>query len=309
MKTFRILVLCSGLVSTSHAIPLTYNLKIRRSFNVEPVLKQKKRTLVSAFPIYYARRSHIVDTNLDIDTREHRHIVGSLFNIRYMPSKHIWFEATTGLERDHGEYCGTQTFERSAVGIDDVVLAVGYRAFPVKKMQLVGYGLIGIPTKTDVTLCDRFGAFVGSRIFNVGIGAEISYSLIQSLPRSLSAIAQGRILHGFERSWEPILPEGGQIQPGNVTDILFALQYRQGLTVIEGGYNATFFSNQALLTPAQTLKTDTFVRNSWYGTIYRAKLKSFFQKPFVYGLGFNVSSAHKFDARTFTGWLNLTFVL
>jgi hypothetical protein len=303
-----LLLLLSCVIPAIQAIPLSYNLKVRRVFNVEPVIKQKKRLLVSAVPIYYSRTSHIVDQTFAVDTCEDRHIFGSLFNLRYVASKNLWLEVTTGIERDHGEYKGTPTFEHSSVGIDDIVLAAGGRAFMGEKIQLVGYGVLGIPAKTDISLCDRFGPFVGTRIYSVGIGGEVSYSFFDSLQRSFAAIAQGRILHGFERSWDPILPTGGQIQPGNVTDLLLALQYREGLTSVEAGYNATVFSDQALILPQEKIKSCVFTRNSWYATLSRANLKSFFDKPLVYGIGVNVSRAHKFDAKTFTGWLYFTFV-
>lgn len=303
------LILFSSLFSAVHAVTLTYNLKIRRIFNIEPIVNQKRsRLLVSAVPIFYARTSHIVDQAFATNTCEDRKVIGSLFNLRYVPSKNFWLEATTGLERDHAHYKGTPSFEHSRFGLDDLVLSAGGRAFLGHKVQVVGYGLMGIPLKTSINECDKFGPFVGSRIYNVGAGAELSYSFIDELPKSFAIIAQGRFIHGFDRSWDPILPKGGQIQPGNVTDFLLTLQYRQWRAIVEGGYNATQFSNQALILPLQKITSQAFVRHSWYATLSRATLKSIFDIPAIYGVGFNYSTTRKFDAKTLTGWVYFTLV-
>jgi hypothetical protein len=291
------------------AVTLTYNVRVRRIFNIEPVINQKKsRILASAAPIYYARRSHIVDQALNTDTCEDRNVFGSLLDVRYVPSKNFWAEVTTGLIRDQVEYEGTPSFEASRVGIDDIVLASGYRAFLDKKIQLVGYGLVGIPTSRDLSLNDRFGPLVGTRLYSIGGGGEISYAFLESIQRSFAAVAQLRVVHGFNRSWEPILPEDGQIQPGNVTDLLLTLQYREGRIIAEAGYNPTLFSNQALLLPAGNIPSDAFVRHSWYGTISGVNLKSFFDNPSIYGAGISTSTSSKFDTKIANGWIYFTLV-
>ncbi len=287
-----------------YPVTLTYNLKVRRAFNVEAVINNKKSwVLFSVLPIFYKRTSHIEDQTFGNDTCEDRNVIGSLFNVRYVPSKHFWVEATTGLERDHATFKGTPSFERSRTGFDDLVISGGGRAFFGKKVQAVGYGLIGIPLKTSINACDKFGPFVGTRVHNLGFGAEVSYSFIDELKKSFAMVIQGRFIHGFNRAWDPILPKGGQLQPGDVTDFLCTLQYRQRRVLMEAGYNATWFSHQAIILPLQKIRGEGFVRNSWYATLSRANLQSIFNKPFIYGVGVNYSTSKKFDAKTFAAWI------
>lgn len=87
MKKVVLFILFSNNFWAVHAITLTYNLKVRRAFNVEPIIKKKKWLLVSAIPIFYKRTSHIVDQTFATDVSEDRKAVGSLFNVRYVPSK------------------------------------------------------------------------------------------------------------------------------------------------------------------------------------------------------------------------------
>ncbi len=207
---------------------MVYNLKVRRVFNIAPLLERmKSRWPVTAVPIFFTRSRHIVEERTDLDTCEKRRAGGSLFNVRYVASKHWWAEATTGIAKDHGKFSGTDTFHASRVGLDDIVVSGGYRHFICKKGQAVVYGLAGFPTRRKVELSDRHGPLVGSRVYNVGFGLEGSYSFISELKRSCAAIVQSRFIHGFNRSWFPILPKDAKIQPGNFTDLLFTLQFRE----------------------------------------------------------------------------------
>lgn len=314
------LLFCVCFQSTSYAVTMVYNLKVRRVFNVAPLLERmKKRWLVSAVPIIFSRKSHIIDERTAVDVHERRTAGGSLFNLRYVPSKHWWAEATTGIEVDHGSYTkpgvsthgrytGSDDFRDYKVGLDDIVISGGYRHFFCKKWQLVGYGLVGIPTRRRVDLSDRYGPLVGTRIYNIGCGIEGSYSFINELKRSCAAIVQSRFIHGFNRRWFPILPSDAKIQPGNFTDVLFSLQYRERRTIVEAGYDLTVFSNQALLLATEKVVANTFLRHSGYMTISHAVLEGPFCKPFVFGAGLNVSSSKKFNARTVTGWVYGTIV-
>lgn len=215
---------------------------------------------------------------------------------------------TTGLETDHAHFQGTtDMFKASRTGFDDIVFSAGYRAF-VGNWQFVGYGLAGLPTKWGITKEDRFGPLVGTRFFNIGAGAEASYSFISSLERSLAASVQTRLIHGFNRCWFPILPEGSKIQPGNVTDLLLSVQYREKKTVFETGYNATFFTNQAVLLPTQKIKSNSVVRHGWYASILHAIFDGLFDKTTLIGAGININRSKTFDATNTTVWLNGTVV-
>ena len=229
MDRKKILTLASVLLLCFQveAVTLVYNMKVRRVFNIEPVLERmKSRVVLSAVPIVFWRKRHLIDTRTSLDGREKRRVGGSLFNLRYIISKHWWLEATTAVAADHGTFTGTDAFHASRFGLDDLVLAGGYRHFIGKRGQCVLYGLVGLPTRRKVELEDRHGPLVGTRFYSVGIGLEGSYSFISETKRSFAAIAQSRIIHGFNRSWFPVLPQGSEIQPGNGTDLLFTLQFR-----------------------------------------------------------------------------------
>lgn len=302
--TRLVLFICIAVYMPVSGVTLVYNLRVRRIFNVEPVLRQiKSRVIFSTVPIYFSRKSTLTDVTTTLDTCEKRRAGGSLLNVRYVHSKHWWMEVTTGIETDHGTFDTPVPFSATRTGFDDIVFASGYRQFFGKKVQVVGYGLVGLPTKRKVTLADRFGPLVGTRFYNLGVGLEGSYSFVSSLPRSCSAILQTRFIHGFNRSWFPILPRNAEIKPGNATDILGTIQYRKRRTIFETGYNATIFSQQALIFPTQTIKTDTFVRHAVYATLSHVILKALFNKPFIFGVGGNITRTKQFDAKTFTVWI------
>lgn len=310
-KSFLRILLCVSLFSEYRckAVTLVYNLRIRRTFDVPAALRNAKLHWVfSGVPIIYGRTSHIVDPVRRLNVCEDRKAGGALFNIRYIPSKHWFFEVTTGIEKDSAKFTGTDPFKASRTGFDDIVFAAGHRPFIGEKIQCAVYGLVGIPTRRKVSLVDRYGPFVGTRFYNMGVGAEVSYNFYKELKRSCSAIAQGRFIHGFNRSWFPILPCNNKIQPGNFTDCLVAMQFREKLTLVEFGYDGTFFTNQAVVTPVQKIKADTFLRNSGYISVSHGWLEGVAGKPFILGAGLNVSKSKQFDAKTITAWINATVV-
>lgn len=309
MKKITILALALLIPTCAHAVTLVYNLRVRRIFTIAAVLERmKSRWIATAVPIFFTRSRRLLDERTNLNGREKRRAGGSLLNFRYIPSKHWWLEATTGIETDQGTFTGTDPFHASRTGLDDIVFSGGYRHFVGKKVQLVAYGLAGIPTRRKVELKDKYTPFVGTRLFNLGIGGEISYSFLSELKRSFATIAQIRFIHGFNRSWRPILPAGSKIQPGNSTDMLFTAQYRKKRTIIEGGYDGTFFSNQAIITPVETIKADTIYRHTGYLSFSHAKFKAIMDKPIVYGAGFNVSYAPRIDTKTFSFWIHGSIV-
>ncbi len=297
-----VLLLCNQEAS---AVTLVYNLRVRIIFNVPEVLERiQSRTIFSVVPIFFHRTSEIETRTNDI-VCETRNAGGALLNLRYVPSQHGWVEVTTGIEKDSGKFAGSDPFRASRTGVDDIVLSGGYRHF-ISNWQLVAYGLVGLPTRRAVTLCDRYGPLVGSRLYNVGVGGEVSYSFVSELKRSVAIVGQVRLIHGFNRRWFPILPKEDIIQPGNGTDLFFSLQWRENRTVFEAGYDATIFSNQAIIKPTVTLTTDTFVRHSWFASIAHGFEQGLFDKPAVIGAGFNVNVAKQFNAKAFVLWVYAT---
>lgn len=302
-----LLLFCA--IAPSHAVTFVYNLRIRRVFTIAALLERmKSRWIATAVPIFSTRSSHLTNTATQLDVREKRRAGGSLVNLQYIASKHVWFEATTAIETDHATFTGTDPFHASRTGIDDIVFSGGYRHFLGKKIQLVGYGLAGFPTRRKIDQTDRYTPLVGTRFFNIGVGGEISYSLFSELKRSLALITQIRLIHGFNRSWYPILPKGSEIQPGNVTDLLLSTQYRKRRTIFEGGYNGTFFTNQALLLTTGTVKADTAIRHTGYAGVSHAIFNGLFNKTCIIGTGLSVSYAHKTDSKTVTTWISGSIV-
>lgn len=303
-------LLCCLISSTTiMSVTLVYNMRVRRSFNVPDSLKQlRSRFLVTVLPIYFQRDSEI-DSQEEPIIIEDRKTGGVIGNVNYIPSKHWWAGVTTGVEKDSGSFTGQSPFSASRIGLDDFVFTSGYRHFIGKNGQLIGYGIVGLPTRRTVTLEDRFGPLVGTRVYNAGVGGEASYSFANSLKRSTSFIVQGRFIHGFDRRWVPILPPDEKIVPGNFSDLLFAFRYREKRTLFQAGYDLTIFNNQGIKRPNETVTIDTFVRNSWYATLAHGTLRGFVDKPTFFGAGFSVSRTERFNARTLTAWIFLTQLL
>lgn len=291
---------------------LVYSMRIRRSFALDiPSAKKKKHFLVSAVPILYKRTRAINDIRLSLPVNiyEKNTIGGTLFNVRYVPSKKWWFEVTTGIEKETVVATGTSSFTVSRTGLDDIIFAGGHTKFLSKHAQFGMYAIGGIPAERKVQPLELYNTLVGTRFFSVGAGAEFSYSFINSLPRTVFVVGQVRGLHFFDRRWTPILPADATIQPGDVIDVLCAFNYREKRNIVEAGYSPTFFVHQAVKLPEQTVRGPNFVRHSVYATATHVFMKSYvLKKPLILGIGTNFSWAHRFNTRIVTCWLNATYV-
>lgn len=307
------LVLNLFITNATHALTLVYNIKTRRSFGIRADQIQLKKKLkgvaITVVPIIYARNRHVIDDRLKVNVCEHRINGGMLLDLRYMPSKSWWLEATTGIEREWVKARGTSNFNAARTGCDDIVLSGGYNMFPTKNFEIVTYILGGLPTRRKVTLIEQLGTLVGTRFFALGAGAEFSYSFINELKRSFIGLVQVRFLHFFNRKFFPILPCDATIQPGNTTDILITLQYREKKNVIEAGYNATFFTNLAVHLATGTVSDTNFLRNSMYITYARlTKEIPLLKIPGVLGAGLNIGRSKKFDTKIASGWIYMTII-
>lgn len=291
-------------------ITLVYNMKIRRVFNVSSVLKDKKiKWAATVVPIVYKRDRHIVSKDLGVDIKDKRLTLGSLLNLRYSFSKAWWIEASTGLENEHVKSTGTLNFDQSRFGADDIIISGGYNLFPDRNAQIVFYGLAGLPTRLSVTPQEVEDTFVGTRFFSIGAGSEFSYGFINTLEKGFVGIFQNRFLHFFKRSWQPILPSGGKIQPGNVIDLLFALRYRKTLNSFEVGYNPTFFNDEAVILPFRKIPTPNFVRHGYYASFtHGQKMVPVLKTPGIFGIGFSISRSHFFNTRIVAAWVNFALL-
>src|SRR5579872_1353106 len=247
-------VLC--IAANLDATTLVYNMRIRRVFRISEFLKQEPRSsyIATALPIFYQRKRHIVDDRIALDVCEKTRMGGSLLNFHYRNKHDWWLDLTTGIEYEHARINGSSTVNASRTGCDDLVFAGGVNLFPVRDTQLVFYGIGGIPTRLKVEPQEAQNTLVGTRFFSLGFGSEFSYEWFFELKRALISVVQVRFLHLFNRSWTPILPEGSTIQPGNVTDLLLTMHYREKKDIFELGYNPTFFTNQSVTLPTKKLE-------------------------------------------------------
>ena len=302
-----LLCTCSSLYPTT----LVYSMRIRRLFNIADLLKQERRSFFigSIVPIFYMRSRHIEDERFKVDVCEKTRMGGSLFNLHYSNKHNWWVEITTGLEHEHSRFKGSSNISAARTGFDDFVFSGGLSVFPCEHGQIVFYGIGGVPSRKKITAQEAQNTLVGTRFNSLGFGSEFSYEFIWSLKRSLIGIAQVRFLHFFERRWFPILPCNALIVPGNITDLLLSLHYREKRHVFEIGYNPTFFSQQAVKLITETIETKTFVRNSFYlDYAYIFSKSLLLKKPLILGGGFSVSKAKKFDSKVFSCYLSISLV-
>lgn len=288
----------------AQGVTLVYRMPVRRVFNLpKSETKNGPRIFGTVLPITYFRNSTIHED--DICVLEDRRVNGSLINLRCDTMK-WWGEVSTGIEKDSGKFNGDQNFCASRTGFDDIVITGGYRYFLSERTQLIPYILLGIPTRRKLDMIDRFDPFVGTRFFNAGLGGEASYSFINERKRTSSFVWQGRFLHGFKRAWFPILPLEATVFPGDVFDFLFALQHREGKSVIQGGYDLTVFSNEAVRFPDRKIEGSSFTRNSGYVNFAYGFKKGLLNKPTVLGFGGSISKTKRFDSTNYVAWAFLT---
>lgn len=303
-------------VQNIHSVTIVYNMKVRRIFSDPKSLQPatKRRWVATVLPYFYARKRHIFEQSPTqiVNIRDKTLSGGVLFDLRYISPKHWWIELTTGLEKESLKSRGTSNFNISRVGFDDIIINPGYNFYPTKKSQMSIYALAGFPTRTRVTPNETFDTLVGTRFFGLGTGLEFAYDFIKTRERAFIGIAQFRLVHFFNRRFFPVLPRNAKIQPGNETDFLLTLLYVTNHSDVfdayEFGYNPTIFTNQAVILPTQTIKTNTFLRNSFYFSYKHLGHFKLFNKPTVVGGGFSYARTKLFDAKIFACWLNLSVV-
>lgn len=290
------------------ATTLVYNLRVRRSFDSSLVFTTKRKSIwgVSVVPIVRHRSIHVQDAPLQINLCENRTAGGALLNARYIYGP-CWFEATTAVIHESAHSRGTTVFDESRTGLDDIVLSFGRDCCPTAETHLVLYGVAGFPTKRDVETFELQDTLVGTRFFAAGGGCELSHSFIRELKRALIVLFQGRFLHFFTRDWSPPLPPGSKIQPGNVSDLLYAVRYRIKKNIIETGYNQTFFTDQAVILPTTRICADFELRHSVYASYsYFFRNVLVVHRPMLIGIGVSLSRSKRFDLKDHTVWLNIT---
>lgn len=312
-KLFLVVCITIFSMQSMSCTSLVYNLKIRRVFSGFGTLvtygsKIKHPIwLASAVPIFYHRTGYFVNERFGTDIREKRFGGGAIFNVRYIASRSWWAEGTTAVQKETVRARGTANFSASRTGLDDIIFSAGYNAFPSEESQVTIYGLAGFPTRTRVTAQEAQDRLVGTRFYGLGGGLEGSYSFITTQEKMLAGILQVRTIYFFPRCWEPIIP--GRIHPGFVTDLLLSLRYRTGLTAIEGGYNPSFATGQALILPTETIRSRPAVRHGCFASVmHLTERLRFFDKPVAVGTGIIVNRLGRFDATSVSWWGNITVI-
>lgn len=287
---------------------LVYNLKIRRSFTeVAPFLKEQNgfTYVLTSLPVFYYRKARFIIDRTDDDICDKRVGGGSIFNVR-VPSKHWWGEVTTAIHKESVESTGTQCFKASRASFDDIVFAGGYNAYPAKGHQVTIYGLAGFPTTRKLMLTDAQRPLVGTRFFGLGGGLEYSYSYISTPKNNLAGIIQGRVIHFFKREAELLLGNDGELQPGQTVDLLLSLRFRHKRTVVETGYNPTFFVNAAVILPDETIPVKTLIRHGGYIGVVHLTKKKLGNASFAVGGALVYNRIRDLDSHNVIALLNFT---
>lgn len=311
-KKYYLIVHLFFLAVTQQLLPvsLVYSMKIRRIFAPSIPMARRSHILLSAAPIINYR-TRVLSSDIlgaSICNTEKSLSRGSLLDIRYM-QKTGWFEVTTGVGKESICTTGTNNFRASRTGLDDIVCAGGYTLLLSERSQFDMYGLAGFPSKRALQSFEVFDTLMGTRFFSVGGGAEVSYSLLQTSERTLFFSLQGRIIHFFDRTWSPILPDTARIKPGEIIGILCAGNYTKNKLSIEVGYNPSISINQAILLDKQTVRGSTFIQHSCYiDTDYSFKKTPSTGQTTLIGAGLSLGITPKYRARMVTGWLHATII-
>ncbi|OGB84749.1 hypothetical protein A3F66_01150 [candidate division TM6 bacterium RIFCSPHIGHO2_12_FULL_32_22] len=307
-------------------ISLVYNLKIRRVFFFGGSIAgdffrkidkgHNSVWLLSAVPMVYKRNRHVVTDILDkdlnlvpVDVCEKNVLGGSIFSLSYLYKKSFWFQLTTAYEADKVTSCGTFNFTKKKKGMDDFITSVGYNIFPTKDLQIVPYIINGIPINRKLDSDERFDNFIGTRYYGLGAGTEFIYSFVNRDETNLNGVLVARSVHFFPRRWTPVLPCSVTVQPGNVTDFLIAGQYRKKNSIVEAGYDATFFTNQATLLTTGSIDEPRSIRQSFYANFAHLITKvPVIPSPVMFSVGFFVASLKQYDTKISSFWTSFTIL-
>ncbi|MCL4380448.1 hypothetical protein M1466_03115 [Candidatus Dependentiae bacterium] len=305
-----VLLLCC-LSTAVHAITLVYNLKFRRAFDTrhyDVSLQKKNHYIVSVLPIVNKASRHVVDPQQGVDVCNSTLLGGSILNIKYFHTPSWWVEMTTAVAQEKLQDRGTHVAQESRTGLDDIVFTGGYNFYPNKRLQIVLYGLGGIPIQKAVTPAQQYAFLVGSRFYSLGLGSEFSYAFLQSKERSIVGIVQNRFIHFFSRNLVPILPPTATINPGNLTDILVAVQFRKKMTFLQVGYDLTIFTDQSITNNALRQGSPNIYRNSFYCFLNHVVQRSLKHTPLIVGVGSSYAFANQSAIKNFAAWLNVTAI-
>lgn len=255
-----------------HATSLVYNLRIRRSFvpaGFKPSDKRRKPWTLTAVPSTGARKTIVTPT-----IGEHRSYEGSVFNLRYRFNKNWALEGATAIAREKLFFktAATKICEKGA-GFDDVVLTAYYTFFPQQKTQFIVHMLGGFPTSRKIQATDPLDRIlgihtklVGTQLYSLGMGAELSHDFFASLKSSLTGVLQARAIHFFSRELPMNIFKDTRAHPGNVIDLFGAFHYRYKRHNFEAGLNPAFFTNARIDVGCAVTKIPYVLRHSVYGT-------------------------------------------
>ena len=131
-------------------------------------------------------------------------LAGAIFNARFFAPHYWWLEFTTGIEHQKDKIRGTQNFNISRTGLDDIVVAGGKNfLFHDETGANCALRHHGIPYAVAGNSPRKFWSISWYPFFGLGAGAELSYSFIRSLKQALNGILQVRAVHFF---WPEMAP-------------------------------------------------------------------------------------------------------
>ncbi len=201
------------------------------------------------------------------DTRFEERLWGGVIGTLRLVREPWWIECITAYATERLRFKDTGIHGKlSRTGFDDFLIDCGGNFFLDEegKVQLSLHFLTGIPLFKRVIREEVEQPLVGTRTFNIGPAVDFTYEFIRSEKVELFAAVIARVLHRFSRKYTPIFPPEARFSPGNVTDLVFLMHYRNGSHNVEAGYNPTFITNQSLDFPLFKQKIPSVNLSSFY---------------------------------------------
>ena len=159
--------------------------------------------------------------------------------------------------------------KQSHFGSDDFLIDIGHNFLDESgKKQLLLHWLTGIPLYKKVTLAEIEEPLFGTRTYATGPVLEFAYDFIRNTAQDFFIGFIGRFLHRFKRSYEPILPPGTFLNPGDAIDLLAMVHYRYYGHNIEFGYVPTFYFDIAYQFPTYIQRLPSEQYHTIYGEYY-----------------------------------------
>lgn len=299
-----------GTCQTIYPWTFIYYLVHRHQSNLTKSDPTNKKSInkVSVIPELAIINRHIIDKPNNIDVHEKSFLAGTIFDFHHIGEKPWWLGIRTAFVKETSQVHGTSEFTISRAAFDDVFIQAGYNQILSDDWQLCIHGAMGLPTLLKLKKNELFNTLVGTRLFSLGLGTDLSYALINEKNRQLILNLHTRLLHFFTRDYTPILQCGGKFQAGNATDVFPSLVYTHNDHYLEFDYDLTIFTNVAVLAQKTTYIPVIYNHSpyiQYYYTIHLPRTTT----TMTVGGGIEYSYAKVFNRKEFQMWwlLGATF--